>query len=439
MELNKTYCGDSLEILKTFPDNCVDVLVTSPPYWGLRDYGTGKWEGGEERCDHKGNPFRIKAGINKNCQTGKDGKNTEDTEPFKEVCGKCGAKRIDSQLGLEATPEKYVAKMVAVFRECKRVLKPTGTMWVNLGDSYAGSGKGAATHPETNGQWKQGTNKGTHEKTVHNFKSELLKPKDLIGIPWRVAFALQADGWYLRSDIIWNKPNPMPESVTDRPTKSHEYIFLLSKSQKYFYDAEAIKTESIEPDDDRGSRGNQKRKPTETISGIRNSGVYPKANKRSVWTVTTQPYREAHFATFPEDLIVPCIKAGSSEHGCCAECGKPWERVVKKKLIPTAKASFNSKADKRDFAADAQDQGSNRSKDGHKPGWAYQSETTGWQPTCNCNAGIVPSVVLDPFMGAGTTAVVARKLNRNFIGIELNPKYIAISQNRLRKEIGIFQ
>lgn len=191
---NIIYHGNCLKVLKTLPDNSIDCCVTSPPYYGLRNYG------------------------------------------------------VEGQIGLEETPEAFVAELVKVFDEVKRVLKPTGTLWLNMGDSYAGSGKGAATHPRTNNQWMQGNNnKGSLDKTIHNFKSELIKPKDLIGVPWMLAFALRASGWYLRMDIIWNKTNPMPESVTDRPTKAHEYIFLLTKSAKYFYDAEAIKTESIEP------------------------------------------------------------------------------------------------------------------------------------------------------------------------------------------------
>jgi len=209
------------------------------------------------------------------------------------------------------------------------------------GDSYAGSGKGIGC---------------THGKAVFTDKEigkkmiapSGIKSKDLVGIPWMVAFALRSDGWYLRQDIIWSKPNPMPESVQDRCTKSHEYVFLLSKSSRYYFDNEAIKTESLDPNDDRGSRGNQKRKPTEKISGIRDSGIYPMANKRSVWTVTPKAYKEAHFATYPPDLIEPMILAGCPRGG----------------------------------------------------------------------------VVLDPFIGSGTTGLVARNLGRDYLGIELNPEYI---------------
>lgn len=226
---------------------------------------------------------------------------------FKDVCGLCGAIRIDDQIGLEPTPDEYVAKLVQVFREVKRVLKDDGVLWLNIGDSYAGSGNGSNDYRDEGASLSKNDNKyGTHKPGLAG-----LKAKDLIGIPWMVAFALRADGWYLRSDIIWHKPNPMPESVKDRPTKAHEYVFLLSKSQKYYYDNEAIKDQSKEPDDNRGERGNRKRFPTDQIAGIRGPGVYPMANKRSVWTVNTQPFKGAHFAVMPEKLVEPCVLAGS--------------------------------------------------------------------------------------------------------------------------------
>jgi DNA modification methylase len=433
MKRNTIYHGDALEVLKTFPDNSIDCCVTSIPYWGLRDYGTGKWIGGDKNCKHQRKKHGDKCITGTRNVIGGTGNGI-----YKDVCNMCGAIRKDAQIGLEKTPGEFVTKIVKVFMEVLRVLKPTGTLWLNIGDTYAQSSYG------TGGGWAK------NEKPYHNAPSQKrslfsdpgykhgLKNKNIVGIPFRVAFALQEAGWYLRQDIIWNKPNPMPESVTDRCTKAHEYIFLLSKSPNYYYDAEAIKTESFDPNDDRGGRGNQKRIPTEKISGIRNSGIYPKANKRSVWTVTTQPYSEAHFATFPEKLIEPCILAGTSEKGCCSECGKPYKRIVKKKLIPTYKASFNSVIDKRDLEADIQDQGSNRSKDGHKPLWAYYSETVGWRATCKCEAEIVPAIVLDPFNGSGTTTILSRKKGRDSIGIELNEKYIEMSNKRSHKELGIF-
>lgn len=313
------------------PDNSVDCVVTSPPYWGLRDYGLG-----------------------------------------------------DQGIGLEPTPEEYCASMVNVFRDIRRVLKPTGTVWMNLGDSYTGSG----VHPG-GGDIQKGKN---------------LKPKDLVGIPWRVAFALQADGWYLRSDIIWSKPNPMPESVTDRPTKAHEYIFLLTKSPKYYYDADAIRTKGMDGD----------------------------RNKRSVWEIATQPYPEAHFATYPEKLVEPCILAGTSEKGVCAECGKPWEREVElteeyASLLASGKA-WQTTSPLRTSTNNIK-----RPPKQHPQNVPPKHNTIGWQPTCECNAGVIPGTVLDPFAGSATTLAVAQRLGRKGIGIELNSEYIELAINRLTK------
>lgn len=252
------YLGNALDVLKEMPSESVHCCVTSPPYWGLRDYG------------------------------------------------------VDEQIGLEASPEEYVSKIVEVFREVRRVLRVDGTLWVNLGDSYSSGGRTTTTVQTVRGNCSQEAVRATNTRPP---VIDSVKAKDLVGVPWMTAFALRADGWYLRSDIIWHKPNPMPESVTDRPTKSHEYLFLMSKSWRYYYDAGAIKEESVYPNDDRVSRSNesQKRMPTELHAGIRpriKSRCYPKRNKRSVWTVATQPFSGAHFATFPPSLIEPCVLAG---------------------------------------------------------------------------------------------------------------------------------
>jgi DNA modification methylase len=362
-------CGDCREVLKLLPAEMAQCCVTSPPYWGLRDYGTAEWEGGEPGCEHKRpyHAFPDHSGEAYNGSTrGNQGSTTATAISYSNTCAKCGARRIDAQLGLESTPEEYINKMAVVFREVWRVLRDDGTLWVNMGDSYATS------NPAGRRDSGNGTNRkfGDHEidGSFGNStrKQSGLKPKDLCGIPWRLAFALQADGWYLRSDIIWHKPNPMPESVTDRPTKAHEYIFLLSKQQRYFYDAEAIR-EPVQFD----SRNEQWGKTLVTTfhdhSNDQSQGLMQKKpngfvrmsnpagrNKRSVWTVATQPYAEAHFATFPEDLIKPCILAGS------------------------------------------------------RPG----------------------DTVLDPFGGSGTTGKVAIELGRSAILIELNPQYAALAKNR---------
>ena len=254
--------GDCLETLRTLECRSVHCCVTSPPYFGLRDYD------------------------------------------------------VEGQIGAEPTPDEFVAALVAVFREVRRVLRDDGTAWLNLGDSYAGSGKGRNADGSHQEGGKQGTSRGTINGRLNKtFSGDTAKPKDLIGIPWRVAFALQADGWYLRQDIIWHKPNPMPESVRDRCTKAHEYIFLLSKSPRYYYDHEAAKEPAVKG----AARSNFHSGKTATHqlgrSSTRDRQEDGKRNRRSVWTVSTRPYKGAHFATFPPDLIEPCILAGCPEGG----------------------------------------------------------------------------------------------------------------------------
>lgn len=297
--------GNAVDKLKQLEARSVDCCVTSPPYYGLRDYGTGEWVGGDSNCDHKGNRFATKANINKNCGSGVDRKNAEDTEPMKSVCTKCGAVRVDEQIGLEETPEEYVAKLVDVFREVRRVLRDDGTLWVNIADSYSGGGRGCDTP-------KQKSNAGTvgmPKSVVPNG----CKPKDLIGIPWMLAFALRADGWYLRQEIIWAKLNPMPESVTDRCTKSHESIFLLSKSARYYFDAKAIAEPTVTRDDSNRDRDLSKLSscPGRTRMAGLKTNDYETRNKRDVWTMSSQPFSGAHFATFPMQLPETCVLAGS--------------------------------------------------------------------------------------------------------------------------------
>ena len=367
------YHGNCLDILALLPEKSVQCVVTSPPYWGLRDYN------------------------------------------------------VDGQLGLEPTPAEYVANMIGVFRQVRRVLRDDGTVWLNLGDTY-NSGNSGARDPE---RWPKQSRNNKQTPRTH---CDTLKHKDLVGIPWAVAFALRDDGWYLRQDIIWSKPNPMPESVRDRCCKSHEYIFLLSKGPRYFYDAEAIREDGAEPARVRNDRmGGANGETVRHSPGGMMQGS-PTRNKRSVWTVATKSFSEAHFATFPPKLIEPCILAGTSEEGCCPECGAPWKRVVEKELVSTKKAAKTFVVDERDCTADGNDQGSNRQKDGHKPGWINAIETTGWEPTCDCGGEPVPCTCLDPFHGAGTSGVVAQANHRRYVGIELNEEYIDISLGRLRQE-----
>ena len=334
IEKNTIINGNSLEVLKSLPDNSIDCCVTSPPYYALRDYG------------------------------------------------------CDGQIGLEETPEKYIERLCEVFSEVRRVLTPQGTLWLNIGDSYNGNKVG---NTEVVKNKKVSESNDFHKKLWGG-----AKPKDLIGIPWMLAFALRSQGWYLRQDIIWHKPNPMPESVTDRCTKSHEYIFLMSKSQKYYFDYEAIqepcadqsrtnyacgnRTNGINKDRNDNDFGERSKNWKPRTKNCQYDGQKPNSfhlsrengepdkeyyvrNKRDVWSVNVKPCSEAHFATYPFELIKPCILAGCPENG----------------------------------------------------------------------------IVLDPFMGSGTTAIVARSLNRNYLGVELNPEYIKIAHKRLDKHLGMFQ
>jgi site-specific DNA-methyltransferase (adenine-specific) len=300
--------GDALKVLmRKISSESIDCCITSPPYWGLRDYGVG------------------------------------------------------GQIGLENSISEWRDRLIAIFAEVKRVLKPEGTFWLNIGDSYSG--------------------------------------KSLIGQPWLLAFALRDAGWYLRSEIIWHKRNPMPESIRDRPTKSHEQLFLLSKNAKYFYDQEAIREphtyDGRKKTTVKGKEGSIQHRDGERWP---NSGK----NKRDVWVIPTQPFPEAHFATFPEKLVEPCIMAGTSQEGYC-RCGKPWVRVVE---IPRNVKDISP-----------------------------LTYTIGWEPSCKCDTpDKLPGIILDPFMGSGTVAVVSRRLRRDFVGIELNSEYVEIAKRRLDKD-----
>ena len=314
MPHSKILVGDVRTRLTEIPDHSIQSCITSPPYWGLRDYGTASWDGGDSSCDHQGKPMATKANINRNCGTGNDVKNATAREFYKDICGKCGATRIDSQLGLEQTPDDYVAQMVAVFREVRRVLKDDGTLWLNLGDSYIGYKGENYLRDKTNSKLQSKT-KVPASHGIATPQTSNLKSKDLVGIPWRVAFALQADGWWLRQDIIWHKPNPMPESVTDRCTKSHEYLFLLTKSAKYHFDHVAIQEPAKWSEDKRAGKGrltyDGKRQGDQGTGQEAFVAIKDMRNRRSVWTIPTKPFKGAHFAVMPEALVEPCILATS--------------------------------------------------------------------------------------------------------------------------------
>jgi DNA modification methylase len=429
--------GDCREVLANLPAASVQCVVTSPPYWGLRDYG------------------------------------------------------VDGQLGLEDTPEEYVAHLVDVFRAVRRVLRPDGTLWLNLGDSYAAKRRGSdlgwaksrLTNPGTLQKAQAAALRDTGER--HRGKGAGVKEKDLIGIPWRVAFALQEDGWYLRSDIIWAKTNPMPESVTDRPTKAHEYLFLLTPSPRYFYDADAIREPAPDPDQaiakgqaelgladvasvrplrDRfpsgwasgpGShatvehaRGDRARSfarsgpvselvlPGQTAAQHRadREDLVPSGrNRRSVWPIATQPYPGAHFATFPEALVDPCVLAGTSEAGCCASCGAPWVRIEGETVAAPGRGSGTTRRKYR------HEEGGGVSDHPGRQAYAFPwsptaTPTLGWRSDCEHAGDPVPCVVLDPFAGTGTVAVVAQRLSRRAVLIDLNPEYL---EQQLQRNIAV--
>ena len=365
MVMIKLLQGDCIERMKTLADNSVNTCVTSPPYFGLRDYG------------------------------------------------------VKGQIGLEPTPDEFVQKLVKVFREVKRVLRDDGTMWLNLGDSYANNTKAGDKvfgNPAFNANRPSRANTKTAAKRV----PPGLKPKDLIGIPWRVAFALQADGWYLRQDIIWHKPNPMPESVKDRCTKAHEYIFLLSKSPKYYFDNEAIKEPATYAGCNRGKSRNISPKGMTEMDNKQ----YDTRNKRSVWTVNTKSFKGAHFATFPPDLILPCILAGCP-HEICRKCGKARETIIDRKRL---KRTELPKDDPR-YRPNTYS-GQYASINGKADAGYTETKVVG-HTDCGCGAGFAPGVVLDPFNGAGTTGLVSVQNNRDYIGIELNAEYLEMARARI--------
>lgn len=307
--MNKIEFGDCREIMKRWIDEGVKIqtCITSPPYFGLRDYGTATWEGGDVNCNHQNaeiNPLKV-GGFTGDRLRKENGSENKKYLKLKEQCPDCGAIKKDNQIGLEQTPKEYIENMVDVFNHVKELLSDDGTLWVNIGDSYSSGGRTSTTNQSLRGNTEYGV---TRPPVIQG-----IKPKDLIGIPWMLAFALREAGWYLRQDIIWHKPNPMPESVTDRCTKSHEYIFLLSKSPQYYFDHLAIKEQGVTPAGTKGAKGSVERqnqfgvnaRPPEykIYDGMR--------NKRDVWTVNVRPYKGAHFATYPTALIEPCIKAGS--------------------------------------------------------------------------------------------------------------------------------
>ena len=437
----KVIQGDALSVLKTLPDKSVQCCITSPPYWGLRDYQTAKWEGGDPVCNHS-TPRSRGDDIHPGDKQGTSVGSRPNTQLF---CIRCRAKRIDDQIGLEETPEEYVDKLVDIFREVKRVLRDDGTLFIVIGDTYSAH-KDCKSIPDSLRVGGKSESANIIEKGKSVFrnskvlKSIGLKNKDLVGIPWSVAFALRADGWYLRQDIIWSKPNPMPESVTDRCTKSHEYVFLLTKSEKYYFDNEAIREPVLDISLKRSEYGWNCDRPSTKNASLGGKGIHTDKmgdrfvnpsgrNKRSVWTITTKPFKDAHFAVFPEKLVEPCILAGTSPKAC-GICGAPWERIVERVSKGKSYAVGKSNTKRGTGLATAfsgYDDGSS----------APEFKTLGWRSTCEHNDDTGKCLVLDPFSGSGTTGVVAKRYRRKFIGIELNKEYIRMSYKRARTVIPV--
>lgn len=442
------YHGHVVDVLNRLPPKIVQTVVTSPPYWGLRDYGTAQWIGGDPTCDHVAKSKPPTVGSSSTLGFPSDGGSRRIgeensyhkayTQQFKDVCGKCGAKRVDLQIGSEPSPDCgthgqaqcggcFVCSMVAVFRGVQRVLRDDGTVWLNLGDTYGGGncgGEGVFAKGRTDGNSGSGGNERTRAaremmKTRGDASTFRIPSGNLLMIPFRIALALQADGWVLRQDIVWSKPSPMPESVANRCTKSHEYVFLLTKRMGYYYDAEAIKEQgNLKPAiRDKHGEGYQADYPNgdRFSKGERVYGETGSRNKRSVWTIASESYSGAHYAVFPTKLVEPCILAGTSAHGCCATCGTPYERVTSKKQLKRERPN--------DYVKRTGADGTGNSCANTVAG--VDVKTLGWEPGCKCvGAAVRPCIVLDPFVGSGTTCAVAVELGRHGIGIDLSAKYL---------------
>jgi len=433
-KLTKLYNSDCRS-MSELPDETVQCVVTSPPYWGLRKYEGDQeliW-GGDASCEHEWGDNLHRAGYR-----------ASDTNPGKlqsmatqnrnvghsNFCQKCGAWK--GSFGLEPTPELYVQHTVEIMQEIKRVLRKDGVCFLNLGDSYFASG-GAHKPEHANPGLSKSAQRGGVPHGGQNHPN--LKPKDMCLIPFRVAIALQDAGWWVRSVIIWQKKNPMPESVQDRPTNAHEYILMLTKSKKYYYDVDAVREKLSPTTMPRLLRGvsnthkningapgqtphtmSQHREHGEGYANINPAG----RNLRDVWTFPTQPFPGAHFAVFPEKLPELCIKAATSEKGCCPKCGAPWARVIDRDNYQKHESEYQSK-EVRGINAD-------RSK--HSP--PVDTKTIGWKPTCNCGLDPIPCTVLDPFAGSGTSLLVAKKLQRKAVGYELSRDYCKLDEARIR-------
>ena len=401
------YQGHVLEVLKEMEAESIQCVVTSPPYWGLRDYS------------------------------------------------------VEGQMGLEKTPGEFVEKMAEVFRGVRRVLREDGTLWLNIGDSYASGNRGPneGHSPNVGAHFTLGKDGYKSQRNRQMGNHPTIKPKDLCLIPERLALALQEDGWWVRSRIAWCKKSAMPESVKDRPTGAWEHIWLLTKSNRYFYDAEAVKQlvtgnahargngvnpkakwpagwSAEEGRHDGVPKGSYRPRQNESFSAAVNE-IVSAANLRNYWLLGPEAYPEAHFATFPTEIPRRAINAGTSAKGCCAACGSPWERVVergdpndewKRAAGCHQDGSYHGEAKKDYDSARAQNPADVKRRTLES---MRSRETKGWNPTCECGAGVEPCTVLDPFFGSGTTGAVAVQLDRRFVGIDLNPDYCDLAIKRI--------
>jgi DNA modification methylase len=387
------FVGDAIDVLSQMPEKSVHCCVTSPPYFGLRAYLPA------------GHPDKAREG------------------------------------GAQETPDEYVEWLVGVFRSVWKVLRDDGTLWLNLGDSYAGSWGAQSRGDDYPSSTLQGGSmlsarqieahpKGTRTGSLKNTPG--LKGKDLMMIPARVALALQADGWYLRSQIVWAKPNPMPESVTDRPTQATEMVYLLSKKPRYFYDSEAVKEKLAGPLHTPGNKYDPKQHEGPMDRNGHSQwetrmdkvwGSPSGRNLRNYWQISTRPYPGSHYATFPPELPMRCIKAGTSERGVCDLCGAPFKRRIER----TSEPANGHKGSYFDRGKTGGRGGGERTQ----PGGRFESRTVGWEPACLCFRACVPATVLDPFSGSGTTLLVARKLGRKSIGIDLDERNLKLLEERM--------
>lgn len=404
--------GNIAEVLDSTEANWFHAIMTSPPYWMLRQYGTPPQHWPAMR-------YRPMTGLRKT------------TLP-----------EWEGELGQEPTVEMFIGHLLYCCRKLRRVLRDDGTLWINLGDSYAGNGK----------SMKCDKTKSTLEGSHHSDRMRSrgakrgIKAKNRIGVPWRFALAMQADGWIWRDEVIWHKPSTMPGSQRDRTTTAHEIVLMFSKRGSYFYDIHAIHEQSVDPSDNRKARAKQEHKslPEGERGGVRaGSAIYPTRNPRSVWRLSSEPSKEKHFACWPTKLVKKMILASTSEHGCCAACGAPWRKKLARERVATRPGNdtkLNGVAlDPSSPYQAHSDITGNRDPQRH----TTVLTATGWEPTCDCtDCGISPCRVLDPFGGMGTTALVAERLHRDCTIIELNQAYATRAEERLaefrEKEAGMF-